>query len=287
MGNRNRVNFIIQDLGMLVFLASIFVSSFIVSNSDAELKMENVIMFLVLILSIILVSFQITTLAVVCAGLQVLMYSAYKLYLNYSQGISVQLLSYAWLFLPLLAVGSMLLFLQGRLRTELENEVLKQQVEDLVMIEPLTGLYNFRSMYNDLERQIAYSYRNSLDLSLMIVKLRYESELKKILSSRNYDALIQKLASILEDCIRLEDKIYAIDNKGSVALMLTCDSEGAAIVRQRINNSLNAKDAFARITDAPIKVETRSAYVQYNKDEGRISAMELVQKVESELQYDV
>lgn len=287
MTYRNKVNFIMQDLGMFVFLISIFASSLLVSNSSAELKMENVIMFLILILAVILVSFQITTLATVCAGLQVLMYSAYKLYLNYSKGISIQFISYAWLFLPLIAVGSMLVFLQGRLRTELENDVLKQQVEDLVMIEPLTGLYNFRSMCNDLERQIAYSYRNSLDLTLMIVKLRYEAELKKILSNRNYDTLIQRLASKLEDCIRLEDKIYAIDDKGSIALILTCDAEGAAIVRKRINSSLNAKDAFAKITDAPIKVETRCAYVQYNKKEGRISAMELVQRVESELQYDV
>jgi len=155
------------------------------------------------------------------------------------------------------------------------------------MIEPLTGLYNFRSMCNDLERQIAYSYRNSLDLTLMIIKLKYEAELKKILSTRNYDTLKQRLAGILEDSIRLEDKIYAIDDKGSVAIILTCDAAGATIVRQRIHNALSVKDAFAKITDAPIKVETRSAFVQYNKAEGRINAMEFIQKVESELQYDV
>lgn len=287
MEYRSKRNFIIQELGMLLFLISIFVGALLVGNASTEHKMENIIMFLVLILAVILVSFQITTLATVCAGLQVLIYSAYKLYLSFAKGVSIELISYAWLFIPLIAVGSMLVFLQGRLKTEQENEILNQQVKELVMIEPLTGLYNFRSMCNDLERQIAYSYRNSLDLTLMIFKLKYEAELKKILSTRNYDILKQRLAGILEDSIRLEDKIYAIDDKGSIAIILTCDAEGATIVRQRINNSLSAKDAFAKITDSPIKVETRSAYVQYNKVEGRISALEFIQRVESELQYDV
>jgi GGDEF domain-containing protein len=134
---------------------------------------------------------------------------------------------------------------------------------------------------------MAYSYRNALHFTLMFVKLRYEAEFKKILSNNQYNDLKQKLAVILEDSIRLEDKIYAIDDKGSIALMLTCDSSGAAIIKQRIKNILISKATFDGIADRPIRVETNIAYLQYSKEHGKLSAMEFIQKVESELQYDV
>lgn len=287
MRSRFRNGFMIQDISMLFFLVSIIAAAFMVCFSNADLRMENIILFLVLMFCVVLASFQLSTLAITCAGLQVLIFTAYKLFFSYSQGVTVPVLSYVWLVLPLFAVGSMIVFSQGRITTELENNLLKQQVEELVMIDALTGLYNIRSMYNDLERQIAYAHRTNMIFTLMIIKLRYEAELKKILNSKNYDALRQRLASIIEDNIRLEDRIYAFDDKGSVALILTCDSNGAAIIRQRIINAVNDKNAFDNITDAPIKVEIKNAYLQYTPEDNKLSAMEYVQKVESELQYDV
>lgn len=272
---------------MLLFLASLFVATMIVSNSSSQQKLENIIMLLVIFLIVILAAFRLTAWAVISVGLSVIMYAAYKLFLIYGEGAYVESASFAWLFLPLLCLGGMFLFLQGYVKTELHNEVLRQQVDELVMIDPLTGLYNLRSLYNDLERLIAYAYRNNIDITVMIVQLRYSEELKKILSKRHFDMLIQRMVEILQEATRIEDKMYVIDSMGTIAVVLTCNEEGAQLVKGRIKSKIDVKSAFEGITDAPIKVDTRIAYVQYDKSAGKINSMELVKRVEGELQYDV
>ena len=172
-------------------------------------------------------------------------------------------------------------------RTETENDVLKEQVQELVMVNALTGLYNLRSLYNDMQKQIAYTERNGLPLSLMIIKLRYEPELKRVLSRSHYEALIQKMADTVVDAVRLEDRVYSLDNNGSVGVLLTCDKIGTEFVEKRIKSRVQDRETFSGITDNSIVVEVKIATVQYNKDEYDKDVMRFKQKVESELQYDV
>ena len=178
------------------------------------------------------------------------------------------------------------MFKKGMERVEIENAMLKQQVEELVMIDPLTGLYNLNSFYHDILVQIQYTKRNNIPMTLMILKLRYEQELKKVLSKKNYELLLQRLARLVEDAIRIEDKIYSLNQNGELGLILTCDEEGAIIVRNRLRNSLDKKEAFDGITDRSIRVSTQIAFIQYSLDM-KDDIMGLKERVEGELQYDV
>lgn len=287
MLNKRITGYILQDLGMALFLGCVFASALIVGNSSSSLRIENIIMMMGLFIAVILASFKAFTLAVVVSSIQVIIFTAYKVFYTYNTGLQIEFTSYLWLFLPFITIGSIMVYLQGNIKTESENEMLREQVEELTMIEPLTGLYNLRSLYNDLGRQMAYSARNNLDISLMIIELRYESELKTILSKKNYEILRQKMALIVQDALRIEDRIYAIDEKGTLAIILTCDTEGSVIVKNRIKNKLNDKEAFSGITDSPIKVDTKIAFLQYDEKEVGTNAIAFKQRVESELQYEV
>ncbi len=281
-----RYEILIQDVGLLLFLISLIGGTGVLYAGGSGLLIENSVMLFVTVIAIILVTFSMDFAAFVVAGSQIICYSAYKLFILYEKGTAINIYSFAWLILPIVVVGTMKLFISGRNRLELENSMLRQQVEELVMIDPLTGLYNLRSFYYDIDRQIRYTRRNQLPLTLMIIKLRYGQELRKILTKKNFDKLKQRLAEIIGDAIRVEDNQYSIDNDGSLAIILTCDESGGELVRNRIRSMVGEKGAFDGITDTSIKVEVQIAFMQYREEIGNDTAF-FKQSVEKELQYDV
>lgn len=287
MVKKSATGYLVQDVGIFLLLGSILAGVLTIVNGDQSLYLEGVIMLLGIFVAIIFAAFKMAGIAVIVAGFEVLAYSAYKLFMLYAYEKDILWLSYVWIVLPLIAVGAMTMFVSGSHRTETENDVLKEQVEELVMVNALTGLYNLRSLYNDLSKQISYTERNNLPLSLMIIKLRYEAELKKILSRTHYEALIQKLADIVVDAVRVEDRVYSIDNNGSISVLLTCNKQGTEFVVNRIKARVADKESFAGITDEAVKVDVRIATVQYDKEEFGNDIISFKEKVESELQYDV
>lgn len=287
MVKKRATGYLFQDIGIFLLLATILAGALIVANVDTEIFLESVIMLLAMFVAILFAAFKMDSIAIILAGFQILAYAAYKLFTVYAYGKVIDPICYIWLVLPLISVAAMLMFINGSHRTETENDVLKEQVQELVMVNALTGLYNLRSLYNDMQKQIAYTERNGLPLSLMIIKLRYEPELKRVLSRSHYEALIQKMADTVVDAVRLEDRVYSLDNNGSVGVLLTCDKIGTEFVEKRIKSRVQDRETFSGITDNSIVVEVKIATVQYNKDEYDRDVMRFKQKVESELQYDV
>lgn len=287
MIKKRAAGYLVQDIGLVLLLASLFIGAITVGNVAKDQYLESLVMLIGIFLAILFAGFKLPSLAVVFAGFQILTYSSYRLFLFFSYSEPVPIISYIWIILPIISTVSMYLFISGNQKTELENEILKEQVEEYVMINSLTGLYNLRSLYHDLNRQIAYIERNNLSLSLVIVALRYEQELKKILSRNRYEIVIQRLARLISSSVRLEDKVYSIDNQGSFAIMLTCDKEGSDFVMKRIAHKVSEKNAFSGIADMAIKVEVKMACVQYDKEQFGDNVIAYKQKVESELQYDV
>lgn len=287
MIKKRATGYLLQDIGLLVLLISIGAVALTVGMADNSLKNEFAVMMMGTFLAILFAGFKLTSLAIVAAAFEILMYTAYKLYYSFAYSQSIAPICYLWLVLPLISVTSMLIFIYGNRQTELENDVLKEQVEELVMINSMTGLYNLRSMYNDLQKQIAYAERNEMTISLMIVKLRYQQELKNVLSRKNYENLIQKLALIITDTVRIEDRTYSLDNDGSVGVILTCDRENSEFVKKRIRSGIEKKEAFENITERAIRVEVRIACMEYKKEVYGSDMIQFKQKVENELQYDV
>ena len=287
MVKKRATGYLLQDLGLVLFLISIGALAITVGNAAKEEQIEFVVMLMATFLAVLLAGFKLNSLSVVAVGFSTVAYTAYKLFFLYAYSEPISSLCYVWITVPFVSVGAMQLFIYGNRQTELENDVLREQVEELVLINPLTGLYNLRSLYIDLKKQIAYAQRKDTKICLMIVKLRYEQELKSVLSRRHYEGMIQKLAEIIVDAVRLEDRTYSIDNQGSVGIILTCDQEGSEYVKKRIRSRVEDPAAFKGIADAAIRVEIKIACLEYQEETYEGDLITFKQKVESELQYDV
>lgn len=278
--------YLMQDLGFLGFLLCIFGILVLVGSVPDSKKIECLIMFLILCLPIMFTMSKMPLLAYTFVGLQVLCYTIYKLYLWSIWNEPITYIAYAWIIIPVLAIVSLQVFVHGITKLEISNEILVEQVQELVMVDPLTGLYNRRSLYNDLTRQIALANRGGITIGLMVVKLKYSDELKRILSSQQFDRLKQSMAEITEDTLRIEDKLYSIDDDGGLVVFMHCDKTGAVVVENRLKAELTKKDAFKDDMQNTIKIEVKTGYVMYDKNK-IANAIDFFQQAENELQYDV
>lgn len=277
---------LLQDLGLFLFLTGIFCSAAVLAFSSSEQRFENIVMLFILFGEIILAAYKFRYLAIIIGGCHTCFYAIFKIYQGLFLDISISLFSYTWLVLPMFCILSMVWFMKGTYETEIMMEMLEKQIEEQIVTDQVTGLYNLKSMYIDLERQLAYSRRNNLPISLMIVDLRYEQELRSIMSTSQFERFRQIYTQILEDALRLEDKIYAIDEKGTVGIICFCNREGAEIIKRRIVANLSSTDQFRVILDRSIRVDIRVGIYEYDKDKVE-NSIDLKKKAENELQYDI
>ena len=210
---------------------------------------------------------------------------AYKLYSFYAVGETVYLTDYFVTVLPLLGSGAAALFSRSMRHVNAENKLLRRQVDEQVLVDDVTELYNLRAMYRDAQMMTGYCVRNHLPISLMIIQMRYESELRGMLSHSRYIQLRKRLAELVMDSVRVEDKVYCIDEHGTMAILLTSNEANSAYVRSRIIEAVK-EDAFDGILERGTHMDLRFACKEYDEHFGK-DMMAFKKAVESELAYDV
>ena len=278
---------VIQNVGLTAFLFGIVAAAMTVGFAGDANRVTYLVMFFVTCAGVWLAAYRFRYLAVVIGGLQILIYTALQLYGAIANGRQFALADYAWLILPIFCIAAMILFMQNAYKAEQLADVLEDKVRNMEVIEPVTGLSNLRSLYLDLERQMAYARRNDLELTLMIFELRYYQELKSIMSGGEFAELKRRMGRLVEETLRLEDRVYAIDDRGSLGIVCVgCGRDGAGIVRDRIVAVLSEKESFEGILDRRLRVDVRVGWCSYDREEIK-NAIEFKQKAENELQYDV
>ncbi len=276
----------LQDIGICILLVALLLCA-ILFTATADNYLESLLMLVGIFLAVLFASFRLTAVAIVIAGLQTVAFIAYKIYLIVATDESVSALSFCWIALTALAVTGAVMYVSGLKKMQLENQILKQQVDELIMIDPLTGFYNLRSMFMDIQTQISYAERNGKAISLMIIKFRYVKELKSVLKPAQYDEVRVRLAKLVVDTVRLEDRVYVIDDEGSLGVLLTCDRAGSKIVEGRLRKKLDDVAAFDGIAQTPLRVEVKIGSLQYKKEEFERDAILLKERVEEEVEYDL
>ena len=276
----------LEDVGISVLLISLFSLSLVCGLASESLFTENLVMSIITFVAVLLTGLRVATIPVIVAALQTVCYLAYKIYQVFTLDAQMDITSYLWVAIPGLAVLGMSLFIKGVQRLQRDNNLLSQQVEDLIMIDPLTGFYNLRSMYMDIQTQISYSERNNTAITLMIIRPRYRKELKDVLKKSQYESVIVKLSKLVYDTVRLEDKVYALDNEGTVGVLLTCDRAGGKLVEKRIRKKIEETKEFENIAEKPIRMEIQLGYLEYKKEYNRDAIM-FKSLVEEEVAYDL
>lgn len=278
---------IISYFGLGLMLLSFILAVVITNSAGPEAFTENLIMTISLAVAVVITAVGYLMIAVIVAAVATVIFAGLKIYSIIALGGEPSFVSFIWVALPALCVVGITLYVRRYSPLVLENALLRKQIADLVMIDPITGLYNLRSMFMDIQTQISYAERNNSPISLMIIRLRYPAEMRKVLKPSQYEKVVKQLSLLLVDTVRLEDRVYSIDENGGFGIILTCDREGTKIVEKRLRTKLDDPKWFEGISDKQIRTEVRIGYLQYDKEKYNRNANEFKDDVEEEVSYDI
>lgn len=276
-----------QYIGIALVLLAFVLSGVVINFSGQEKFASNIIMVLASAAAIMLGAVGFMTVAVVIAALSVVSFVGLTIYSLMMNSGDFSYISFLWIVIPIMAIFGISMFTSGYAKLLLDNAVLERQISELVMIDPVTGLYNLRSMYMDIQTQISYCERNNSPISLMIIRLRYPAEMRKVLKPAEYDNVIKQLSLLLIDTVRLEDKVYNIDGDGGFGIILTCNKDGTKIVEKRLRGKLEDPKWFEGISKNKIRAEVKIGYMQYDKEKFNRDANSFKESVEEEVDYDI
>ena len=275
-----------QDLGILLFMISIGAGAAIVALAGRELLYQNLAMLMAILLSSLLLVMRARVAGTVTAGLTILVFFAYKLYARLAYSVPIEWTAYLWPVLVLCALGGMSLFISLFSIIEGVNGVLNKQLNELTVMDPLTGLENMRSMVNSLKRYMALSERNGTEMGLMMLRLRYAEEIKKVLTRAQFNDLRHNLASTVQDVLRMEDRVFSIDENGSLGIIYFSQEAGAAIVKGRVTAGVAGKNMLPDLNEQALTVELSVVYKHYDKSYGK-DAIRYISDLEKEFAYEV
>ena len=277
-----------QYIGIALLMLAFVLAATVSSITGGDYIVENFLMTFVMAIIVIFVTLGYLTITIVAGSVTIVSFVVYKVYTVVVAKGQLHPVSLLWAVLPIMATFGIQIFVNSNMHLAIENALLKKQVGELVMMDPVTGLYNLRSMYMDIQTQISYSERNDIPFSLMIIRLRYPKEMKRVLKLSEYEKAVKQLSLLLVDTVRLEDKVYSIDDNGGFGIILTCDKEGTKIVEKRLRGKLEDPKWFAGVSAKhQIRTEVRIGYLQYDKSKFNRNASSFKDSVEEEVDYDV
>lgn len=276
------------DLGTIFIFCAFAIASIVMSNCSQDLYKENLTMVAVTFTVAILAAFRVVNAAMILAALQTVIFIGLKV-ASLASGDFNEKISLGWIAVPGLLVLGYSFVNRAKKEADLSQEIMNDQINELIMTDPVTGLYNLRSMYMDIQTQISYAERNGKDICLMILKPKYTDELKTALKAKEFKEVVERLSKVVCDTVRLEDRVYSIDSEGGFGIILTCDLEGAGLVEDRLADKLADEGMFSGIVQgSDIRVDMQLGCVQYDEKLNRdaIRFKELAEQALKDIKSD-
>ncbi len=273
-----------QDLGILLFMMSVLAAALITALSDRALLYQHVSLMTMIIFSALLVGLRTRIGGIVLSSVTILLFAVYKLFNHYAYNVSIEWTAYLWPLIIIAALWGMIVFISYFSQIEGVNSLLNIRLDQLTVMDPLTGLENNRAMVSSLARYMALSERKGTEMGLMLIRLRYAEELKKVLTKNQFNELRHTLASTVQDVIRMEDRVFSIDDDGSLGIIYF--STGASFLKGRILTAVNSKNMLPDLNEQLLTVDLSIVYKQYDP-ELKKDAVRFVNDTEKEFAYDV
>ena len=253
------------DLGTVLIFLAFVIAAIVTSNCGRELAKENLTMVAVTFTVAVLAAFRVINAAMILAAIQTVIFIGVKI-ASFTSGGFENKISLGWIVVPGLLVFGYTFVNRAKKEAELSREIMDDQINELVMTDPVTGLYNLRSMYMDIQTQISYAERNGKQICLMILKPKYTDELKSVLKPKEFKEVVVRMSKVVCDTIRLEDRVYSIDSEGGFGIILTCDLEGAKLVEERLAEKFSDSNMYSGIVSGnDIRVDMQLGCMQYDE----------------------
>ncbi|MCH1966763.1 GGDEF domain-containing protein [Paraclostridium sordellii] len=281
----NRISKKIDGYFLGLILELFIITMLFIFNSKFQIQSISFVMFCITFFNIMITYTGGIIVGLIATSIAIFIYAAYIFYISLNNGVEITYISYLWMiFMPIVS------YTTGKFTNNINNlqklnVKLEREYENLVTIHEDTGLLNVKAFYMNLEREISKAKRHKTELTLMLVKLPYYKETKKILGESKTNKLMKDISDVITKSTRIEDERYTIENDTIAIIMPNTGEDGANIVKERIKIGISDISLSLKNNKNYISIDTKIAAVEYKKDIK--SPIEYKTYVQEELQYDV
>ncbi|CEN25455.1 GGDEF domain-containing protein [Paraclostridium sordellii] len=281
----NRISKKIDGYFLGLILELFIITMLFIFNSKFQIQSISFVMFCITFFNIMITYTGGIIVGLIATSIAIFIYAAYIFYISLNNGVEITYISYLWMiFMPIVS------YTTGKFTNNINNlqklnVKLEREYENLVTIHEDTGLLNVKAFYMNLEREISKAKRHKTELTLMLVKLPYYKETKKILGESKTNKLMKDISDVITKSTRIEDERYTIENDTIAIIMPNTGEDGANIVKERIKIGISDISLSLKNNKNYISIDTKIAAVEYKKDIQ--SPIEYKTYVQEELQYDV
>lgn len=274
------------DSYFLCILLEIFlIITLFIFNDGASSEILNFAMFCITFFTGIITYLGGMIVGLITSSIVIFVYDSYIFYINLIKGIEIQTISYLWMIS--IPVFSFTIGRFGNCISTLQqsNLTLRNNYKNLVTIDKETGLGNIKLFYMNLEKEMSKTRRHKAPLTLMLIKVSYYKEIKRILGELKTNKLLKDITEAIISSTRSEDERYTIEGDTLAIIMPNTNSYGAAIVKNRIKDGIRDLNLKLNEDKDYVNIDVKIAFVEYRDDIK--TSLEFKILAQEELQYDV
>ncbi|WP_291351145.1 diguanylate cyclase [Desulfosporosinus sp.] len=216
----------------------------------------------------------------------VFIYGSYLIYSVLVSGNITELkIQYAvWLFVVPLAS-----YLSGQMSFYINNVVwqLEKQSElmEFITIDEQTKFLNRKAFFLKLEEEVSRSRRFIQPLTLIVIVLVNETEMRTVYGQRGMSDIIKEMARIIEEQTRIIDLKGCLDSETTAIILPGTPLEGAALVLEKLNHALDRISVIINGKKKIIKLRFKLGKAEVRIGEDDIFA--LFDRALEETKYDL
>ncbi|MBT2290183.1 GGDEF domain-containing protein [Paenibacillus albidus] len=282
---RNRSG-LVSDLAFLGFLVLVYICIVFIAGSPDH-YIQNIIILNVAFLLAVVTYFTTVTAGLVLNLAFIFGYGFFILYQTLSQGETIGINTYFWLLMTPILTVVVWIFTWGSRELQLENEILQKKTANLATVDENTDLRNSISFQKDASLFTGISTRYQIPLTLLVVKVKYWSEIRRLIPEEQLADAIYDVSQLSQSSIRTNDALYLLDKEEATwGLLLFTDQDGAKIVIERIKLKLQELNDNEFSRKYKVNLGLKIGAVQYHADTIE-NPFDFIVQAKKQLEYDV
>jgi diguanylate cyclase (GGDEF)-like protein len=149
--------------------------------------------------------------------------------------------------------------LLGHTASAIKRIRLQNELKELAIHDPLTGLYNRYYLNQVLDQEVKRSKRYNHCMGFLMIDVNRFKEINDRYGHQMGDEVLRAIASLLRKAVRESDIVVRYGGDEFLVILLETDGE-ADTVRQRIATTVTPRYKKSRWVDFPVTLSIGSAY---------------------------
>jgi GGDEF domain-containing protein len=274
------------DLLLILIMTLFFILIVAFAIIGLEDNPVNVFLVFIVMLGIIISYFTNITAAMIYSIIFIFLFASVHIFYNFTRGIPIKGEVYFWMLtVPIFAIG--FAFFGNLIRNiQKQNEDLLQENAEYVMFDKKTGLMNSRTFFQELQVFMKINQRYNIDLYLMLVKIRYENAVIRILGESKYTKMVNEISLAIKSILREEDKKYILRDLNMFGIILLSREGGGKVVKERLKEKIENIDFKDDAIINKVDLEVQTGVAAYDAELIK-NPYEFYKMAERDLEYDV